>query len=73
VTVPASPIDLRSDTVTLPSPAMRAAMAAAPVGNDEYGEDPMRMRVIMPAIIDQAGRKSTEKANGVNRRHSPMI
>jgi threonine aldolase len=33
-------IDLRSDTVTLPSAAMRAAMAAAPVGNDEYGEDP---------------------------------
>jgi threonine aldolase len=33
-------IDLRSDTVTLPSPAMRAAMAAAPVGDDQYGEDP---------------------------------
>ena len=33
-------IDLRSDTVTLPSDSMRAAMAAAPVGNDEYGEDP---------------------------------
>src|SRR6201981_2838201 len=33
-------IDLRSDTVTLPSPAMRQAMAAAPVGDDQYGEDP---------------------------------
>ena len=33
-------IDLRSDTVTLPSPEMRAAMAAAPVGDDVYGEDP---------------------------------
>jgi threonine aldolase len=33
-------IDLRSDTVTLPSPAMRAAMAAADVGDDVYGEDP---------------------------------
>ena len=33
-------IDLRSDTVTLPSPAMRAAMAAAEVGDDVYGEDP---------------------------------
>jgi threonine aldolase len=32
-------IDLRSDTVTLPSPAMRQAMAAAPVGDDQYGED----------------------------------
>ena len=34
------PIDLRSDTVTRPTPAMRAAMAAAPVGDDQYGEDP---------------------------------
>jgi threonine aldolase len=33
-------IDLRSDTVTLPSPAMRAAMAAADLGDDVYGEDP---------------------------------
>ncbi len=33
-------IDLRSDTVTRPSPAMRAAMAAAPVGDDQFGEDP---------------------------------
>ncbi|MBC8163893.1 MAG: low-specificity L-threonine aldolase [Roseiflexaceae bacterium] len=33
-------IDLRSDTVTLPSPAMRAAMANAPLGDDVYGEDP---------------------------------
>lgn len=33
-------IDLRSDTVTLPTPAMRAAMAHAEVGDDVYGEDP---------------------------------
>ena len=33
-------IDLRSDTVTRPTPAMREAMAAAPVGDDQYGEDP---------------------------------
>lgn len=33
-------IDLRSDTVTQPSQAMRAAMAAADVGDDVYGEDP---------------------------------
>jgi threonine aldolase len=33
-------IDLRSDTVTLPTPAMRRAMAAADVGDDVYGEDP---------------------------------
>jgi len=33
-------IDLRSDTVTRPTPAMRDAMAAAPVGDDQFGEDP---------------------------------
>lgn len=33
-------IDLRSDTVTLPTPAMREAMAQAEVGDDVYGEDP---------------------------------
>lgn len=33
-------IDLRSDTVTRPTPAMRAAMAAAEVGDDVFGEDP---------------------------------
>jgi threonine aldolase len=33
-------VDLRSDTVTRPTPAMREAMAAAEVGDDVYGEDP---------------------------------
>jgi threonine aldolase len=33
-------IDLRSDTVTRPTPSMRQAMAAAEVGDDVYGEDP---------------------------------
>lgn len=33
-------VDLRSDTVTTPTREMRAAMAAAEVGDDEYGEDP---------------------------------
>jgi threonine aldolase len=33
-------IDLRSDTVTLPTPAMRKAMAEAEVGDDVFGEDP---------------------------------
>jgi len=33
-------IDLRSDTLTRPTPGMRAAMAAADVGDDVYGEDP---------------------------------
>src|SRR5438552_15439160 len=33
-------VDLRSDTVTKPTPGMRAAMAAAEVGDDVFGEDP---------------------------------
>ena len=33
-------IDLRSDTVTQPTDAMREAMASAQVGDDVYGEDP---------------------------------
>jgi threonine aldolase len=33
-------IDLRSDTITQPTPEMREAMAAAPLGDDVYGEDP---------------------------------
>ena len=37
---PTKLIDLRSDTVTKPTPAMREAMARAEVGDDVYGEDP---------------------------------
>src|SRR5271156_1748671 len=35
-----APVDLRSDTVTRPTPEMRRAMAEAVVGDDVYGEDP---------------------------------
>ena len=38
-------IDLRSDTVTLPTASMRAAMAAADVGDDVFGEDPTVIRL----------------------------
>ena len=38
--LPMPPIDLRSDTVTRPTAAMRAAMLAAEVGDDVYGDDP---------------------------------
>jgi threonine aldolase len=38
-------IDLRSDTVTRPTPAMREAMAKAEVGDDVYGEDPTLNRL----------------------------
>lgn len=35
-----SAIDLRSDTVTQPTPAMRRAMVSAPLGDDVLGDDP---------------------------------
>ena len=35
-----TPVDLRSDTVTQPTPAMRAAMLAAPLGDDVFAGDP---------------------------------
>jgi threonine aldolase len=38
--MPTPTLDFRSDTVTHPTPAMRAAMAAAAVGDDVFGEDP---------------------------------
>ena len=43
--MPTAPIDLRSDTVTKPTPAMRRAMAVAEVGDDQYGEDPTVRRL----------------------------
>jgi threonine aldolase len=44
-------IDLRSDTVTQPSPAMREAMATAVVGDDVYGEDPTVNRLEQLAAV----------------------
>jgi hypothetical protein len=38
--MPEKPLDFRSDTVTKPTPQMRAAMANAEVGDDVFGEDP---------------------------------
>lgn len=48
-------IDLRSDTVTKPSDAMRAAMAAAEVGDDVYGEDPT-VRALEARTADLLGK-----------------
>jgi threonine aldolase len=50
-------IDLRSDTVTLPSPGMRQAMAAAPVGDDQYGEDPSVNR-LQESIAELLGKEA---------------
>jgi threonine aldolase len=48
------PIDLRSDTVTQPTDAMRAAMAAAPVGDDVFGDDPS-VNALQDHLAEQLG------------------
>jgi threonine aldolase len=48
-------VDLRSDTVTLPTPQMRRAMAGAEVGDDDYGEDPT-VRALEEAFAARVGK-----------------
>ena len=52
-----APIDLRSDTVTRPTNAMRAAMAAAEVGDDQYGEDPSTNR-LQARVAEMLGKEA---------------
>lgn len=47
-------VDLRSDTVTQPTPEMRAAMMAAPLGDDVYGEDPS-VNALQDTLADMLG------------------
>jgi threonine aldolase len=51
--VAADVVDLRSDTVTRPTPEMRRAMAEAEVGDDAYGEDPTvrRLETLAAALL----------------------
>ncbi|MEZ5649592.1 MAG: low-specificity L-threonine aldolase [Burkholderiaceae bacterium] len=53
MTMPATIVDLRSDTVTRPTAAMRAAMAAAEVGDDVYADDPTvnRLQAVLAARL----------------------
>lgn len=73
--MPAPTIDLRSDTVTRPSPAMRAVMAAAEVGDDVLGEDPtvneLQRRIAMllgkeAALFVPSGTMANQIAVGVH-------
>ena len=52
-----TPIDPRSDTVTRPTAAMRAAMAAAEVGDDQYGEDPSTNR-LQARVAEMLGKEA---------------
>ena len=51
------PIDLRSDTVTRPTAAMRAAMAAAELGDDVYGDDPT-VNALQARIAELLGKEA---------------
>src|SRR5438477_12249753 len=53
--MPESPIDLRSDTVTRPTPGMWAAIQTAEVGDDVFGEDPTvnRLQERVAALLDK--------------------
>ena len=51
-------IDLRSDTVTKPTPAMRRAMAEAEVGDDVYGEDPT-VRKLEERVAEMLGKPAS--------------
>jgi len=50
-------IDLRSDTFTRPTAGMRAAMAAAEVGDDVYGDDPTVNR-LQAVMAERFGREA---------------
>ena len=50
-------IDLRSDTITRPTPAMRAAMNAAEVGDDVFGEDPTVNR-LEETVAERLGKEA---------------
>ncbi len=51
-------IDLRSDTVTQPTDAMRRAMAEAEVGDDVYGEDPT-VRKLEERVAEMLGKPAS--------------
>ena len=55
--MPDVPVDLRSDTVTRPTPAMRRAMAEAEVGDDTYGEDPT-VNALEAAYAERVGKEA---------------
>ncbi|WP_158746871.1 low-specificity L-threonine aldolase [Acidisphaera sp. L21] len=53
----ANAIDLRSDTVTRPSPGMMAAMASAPLGDDVFGDDPT-VNALQAEAAEMAGKEA---------------
>jgi threonine aldolase len=62
-------VDLRSDTVTRPTPEMREAMAAAEVGDDAYGEDPTvaRLESLAAALLGKEAALLTPSGRMANQ------
>lgn len=76
------PIDLRSDTVTRPTAAMREAMASAEVGDDVFGEDPSvnRLEAVAAARVGKeaalfvpSGTMANQIAIGIHTRHGESV
>lgn len=76
------PIDLRSDTVTRPTAAMREAMARAEVGDDVFGEDPTVRRLEAAsaarvgkeaALFVPSGTMANQIAIGIHTRHGESV
>jgi threonine aldolase len=76
------PIDLRSDTVTRPTPDMRQAIARAEVGDDVYGEDPSVNRLEaegaarvgkQAAVFVPSGTMANQAALGAQTRHGDLV
>src|SRR5262245_51769824 len=55
--MPDAPIDLRSDTVTRPTPGMLASMHAAPLGDDVFAEDPT-VNLLQEKLADLLGKEA---------------
>ncbi len=75
-------LDLRSDTVTLPTPAMREAIAQAEVGDDVYGEDPTVNRLEAEAaarvgkeaaLLVPSGTMANQVAIRLHTRHGDVV
>ena len=75
-------VDLRSDTVTTPTPEMRRAMADAEVGDDAYGEDPTvnRLQSLAAALLGMeaalfvpSGTMANQLALGLHAPHGSEV
>ena len=57
-------VDLRSDTLSVPTEAMRTAIADAPLGDDQYGEDRLTIEFEQKAADSLARRRRCSSSAG---------